>query len=137
MLRCAVAIPEKDVAAVVAAVSERMKDPMYAQLAVGSFVQAQPYLSKFLTAKMDRMGGGEAVIHAVFHAELLAECFRTHHGGDRVVGFEKLDQTHGDDPLDRFKGVEPALGAYLEGNADAPMRGVVAHVGLALAAAYG
>ena len=130
-------IPETKVAEVVAAVSDRMKDPMYAQLAVGTFVQAQPYLSKFLTAKMDRMGGGEAGIHAVFHAELLAECFRETHGGERVVGFEKLDETHGDEPLERLRAVEPALADYLQGNVDPPMRAVVAHVGLALASVYG
>ena len=131
------AVPENLVAAVVAAVSERMKDPMYAQLAVGSFVQSQPHLAKFLTAKMDRIGGGEAVIHAVFHAEVLAECVREHRGADKVVSFAKLDETSGDDPLGRLRSDEPALAEYLAGNVEAPLQPVVAHVGLALTAAHG
>lgn len=131
------AIPESEVAEVVAAVSERMKEPTYAQLAVGNFVQAQPHVSKFLTAKMERLGGGEAVIHAVFHAEVLAECIRTHHGTDRVVSFARLDETSGADPVGRLQEQEPALAAYLEGNVEARMRGVIAHVGLALVAVHG
>ncbi len=130
------AIPESEVAEVVAAVSERMKEPTYAQLAVGNFVQAQPHVSKYLTAKMERLGGGEAVIHAVFHAEVLAECFREHHGTEPVVSFARLDETSGLDPVGRFADEEPALATYLEGNVEARMRGVLAHVGLALAAVH-
>lgn len=129
-------ILESEVAGVVAAVSERMKEPAYAQLAVGNFVQSQPHVSKFLSAKMERLGGGEAVIHAVFHAEVLAECIRNHHGTEKVVSFPRLDETSGVDPVGRLKESEPALAAYLEGNVEARMRGVVAHVGLAMLAVH-
>ena len=129
-------IPESEVAQVVAAVSERMKEPTYAQLAVGHFVQTQPQVSQFLTAKMERLGGGEAVIHAVFHAEVLAECVRAHHGADKAVSFARLDETSGPDPMGRLAATEPALAAYLEGNVEARLRGVVAHVGLALLAVH-
>mgnify|MGYP001076975577 CR=1 FL=1 len=137
MVGSGVAILESEVAEVVAAVSERMKEPTYAQLAVGNFVQAQPHVSKYLTAKMERLGGGEAVIHAVFHAEVLAECIRNHHGAERTVSFARLDETSGLDPVGRLQEQEPALAAYLEGNVEARMRGVIAHVGLALVAVHG
>ena len=39
------AVPEALVEAVVREVSERLADPAYAQLAVGSFVAAQPHIT--------------------------------------------------------------------------------------------
>lgn len=130
-------IPEKLVAAVVSDVSERMADPSYAQVAIGTFVQAQPDVSRFVTAHSDELGGGEGVIHAVFHAEVLAECFRRHR--DRAtppIGFPELDAVAHGDPIAELTRLQPALASYLASNVDSePVRRVVAHVGLALDAA--
>lgn len=129
-------ISEEAVTKVVADVSERMKDPNYAQVAVGHFVQAHPAISQYLSAKMTSLGGGEAVIHAVFHAELLAEAFRRDLGRDILpsVEFPDLDATAGANALDRLAEAEPSLAGYLSANVDdEALREVVAHVGLALA----
>jgi len=130
-------IPEKLVAAVVADVSERMADPNYAQVAIGTFVQAHPDVSRFVTAHTDELGGGEGVMHTVFHAELLAECFRRHRDKDtQPVGFPELDAVAHDDPIAELTRVQPALASYLVSNVDSPqMRKIVAHIGLALSAA--
>ena len=127
------AIPEQLVQQVVTETSERMsKDPNYAQLAVGNFVQAHPNVSRYVTAHSDAIGG-EGVIHVVFHAEVLAECFRRHLGRDiPPVGFAELDAASSDATTDRFREAEPALADYVRSNIDEePMREVLALIGLA------
>lgn len=136
--RLRVSIPESQVASVVADISARMKDPNYPQIAIGHFVQAHPAVSQFLTAQMNTLGGGEAVFHAVFHSELIAECFRRELGRDVLpsVSFGDLDRTAGDGLESRLAEREPALAGYLTANVEeAPMRKVLAHVSLALAEA--
>lgn len=131
-------IPEDQVARVVADISTRMKDPNYAQIAIGHFVQAHPAVSQFLTANMKQLGGGEAVFHAVFHAEIIAECFRRQLGRDVLpsVSFGDLDRTAGEGREAALAQREPALAGYLTANVEeAPMRQVLAHVSLALAEA--
>lgn len=129
------AILEELVAQVVSDVSERMKDPSYAQLAIGSFVQSQPHVSKYFTARMEHLGGGEAVMHAAFHGELLAECYRRERGSEDLpmISFVDLDAVHGGDAVARFREVQPALADYLSSNVDQDgMRAVLALFGLAL-----
>lgn len=126
-------IPENLVEQVVAQTSERMAaDAGYAQLAVGSFVQAQPSVSRYVTANTDSLGG-EGVIHVVFHAEVMAECFRSHLGRDvPPVGFAELDAASSGDRFERFREAQPALADYLQSNVEEePVRDVLALIGLA------
>jgi hypothetical protein len=113
-----------------------MGDPSYPQLAVGNFVQNHPDVSRFVTAQADNLGGGEAVIHVVFHAEVLAECFRRHGKADLVaVDFAALDRASTEDPMSEFDRVQPALASYVASNVDSPaLRGILAHIGLAFTA---
>lgn len=128
-------VPEALVEIIVRETSEAMANPNFAQAAVGHFVQAQPNISQYLSAKAARMGG-EAVIHLAFHAELLARCFRRYHGRDvlPVADFADLDAVSGPDAAKRFAEAEPAVAAFLASNVDdEEMREVLALVGLTLA----
>jgi hypothetical protein len=131
------AIPESVVAEVVAEVSERMSDPKYAQIAIGGFAQSHPDAGRYITAHLDELGGGEGVMHAVFHAELMNECFQRHLGRALApIRFSQLDNAAMGDEVARFTKNEPALAAYLENNVDhAGMRKVLSLVGLAMSAA--
>ena len=130
-------ISEAVVAEVVARVSESMKDPSYAQLAVGGFVQAQPHISQYLSAKAARIGGAQSVVHIVFHAEVMAECFR--HGQDKhvddvVVEYRSLDRASRGDVMAEFQKREPALSSYVASNVDEePLRLELCRIGLAFA----
>ncbi|HEY8429491.1 MAG TPA: hypothetical protein VIL20_13995 [Sandaracinaceae bacterium] len=128
-------IPESQVAAVVAEVSQRMSEPTYAQLAIGSFAQAHPDVGRYITAHLDDLGGGEAVMHAVFHAEVLNECFRRYLDRELPpVRFGDLDAAaRTGDPIERFRATEPALADYVATNVESePMRRVLALVALAM-----
>jgi hypothetical protein len=126
-------IPEETVEAVVSDVSKKMASPSYAQVAVGSFVQTQPNVSRYISAHSDDLGGGEAVIHLVFHAEVLAECFRRELG--RAIGaldFSDLDAAHHTDPLAELGRRQPAIASYVASNLDDDgSRKLLAHVALA------
>jgi hypothetical protein len=128
------AVAESLVEKVVAEVSARMAEPTYAQVAVGSFVQEFPDVSRFLTAQGDELGGGEAVIHAVFHAEIVAECFRRSAKRPLAeIGFRELDLASVADPVAELGRVEPAIASFVVSNIDGDaMRRVLAHVALAL-----
>jgi len=128
------AVPESVVTEVVREVSERMEDPGYAQLAIGGFAQAHADAGRFITAHLDDLGGGEAVMHTVFHAEVLNECFRRHLGHALTpVGFVDLDVASKGDIESRFAQAQPALASYVASNVDAdPMRRLLALVGLAM-----
>lgn len=132
-------IPEKLVADVVSEVSERMSDPGYAQLAIGGFAQAHPDAGRYITAHLDELGGGEAVMHTVFHAELMNECFRRHLGQElRAVRFKDLDAAAGGDEVALFAEREPGLAEYVRSNVDSePMRRVLSLVGLAMSRVAG
>jgi hypothetical protein len=128
------AVPEALVEAVVREVSERLADPAYAQLAVGSFVAAQPHITRFLSAQGTALGG-EGIVHAAFHAELIREALERHlDAPPRVASFRDLDAAAGPDALKRFAAKQPALASYLASNVDdEPLRELLAHVGLVLA----
>lgn len=128
-------VPEAIVAAVVADVSKRMSEPNYAQVAIGSFAQAHPDVGRFITAHKEELGDGEAIIHAVFHAEVMHECFRRHFGRYlSPVGFAALDDASGDGVLERFEKLQPALADYLKSNLDNEvMVRLLALVGTAMA----
>lgn len=130
-------ISEKLVAEVVNEVSERMADPSYAQVAIGGFAQSHPDVGRYITAHLDELGGGEAVMHTVFHAEVLNECFRRHLGHDlSPIGFAELDEASsasGEDVVEQLRARQPALADYVASNVEeAQMRSVLALVGLAM-----
>jgi hypothetical protein len=133
------AISEKVVAEVVADVSSRMSDPTYAQLAIGGFAQAHPDAGRYITAHLDELGGGEAVMHTVFHAEVLSECFRRHLGHElRAIRFRDLDAAANGDEAATLRRLEPALADYLASNIDdGVMRRVLSLVALAMTKAAG
>ncbi|MCB9622010.1 MAG: hypothetical protein H6721_01245 [Sandaracinus sp.] len=126
-------VPEALVEAVVKDVSERLADPSYGQVAVGSFVAAQPHVARFLSAQGGALGG-EGVVHAAFHGELIREALERHLGGPpKVASFRDLDATAGDGAMKRFSAVQPALASYLASNVDdEALRELVAHVALAI-----
>jgi hypothetical protein len=128
------AVAESLVERVVAEVSSRMAEPSYAQVAIGSFVQSFPDVSRFLTAQGDELGGGEGVIHAVFHAEIVAECFRRSVKKPLAdVGFRELDAASTADPVAELGKLEPAIASFVVSNIDGDaMRRVLAHIALAL-----
>lgn len=130
-------IPETVVAAVVADVSSRMSDPTYAQLAIGGFAQAHPDVGRYLSAHLDELGGGEAVMHAVFHAEVMNECYRRHLGRElRSVRFPDLDRVANGDEKASLRAREPALADYLASNVETDaMQRVLSLVALAMAEA--
>lgn len=128
-------IAEELVEEVVGETSQRMgTDPTYTQFAVGSFVQAHPDVSRYVTANTEELGG-EGVIHVVFHAQVLAECFRRHLGRELPpVRFRDLDAAASSEEaaIDRFRMAQPALSGYLASNVDEePLRSVLALIGLA------
>lgn len=127
------AVPEALVARVVAEVSRQLADPRYTQLAVGRFVESQPQVSQFLSARASKIGG-EAVIVAAFHAEVVSECLRRHTARSELppVGFAELDAA-ATDAATRLAAEEPALANYLATNVEGEeLRGVLALVTLAL-----
>lgn len=112
-------IPEEKVEAVVREVSERMNEPNYAQVAIGNFVQAHPDVSRFITAHLEDLGGGEAVMHAVFHAEVLHQCFCRHIGRSMTpIGFGALDEAAQGDPVEKLSTRQPHLASYVASNVD-------------------
>jgi hypothetical protein len=134
-------IPESVVAQVVADVSSRMSDPGYAQLAIGGFVQAHPDVGRYLSAHLDELGGGEAVMHAVFHAEVMNDCYRRHLGRElRPIRFRDLDAvanvTSSAGASSTLQKLEPALADYLASNVEEEaMRRVLALVAVAMSRA--
>jgi hypothetical protein len=129
-------VPEELVAKVVSEVSDRMAQPSYAQVAIGTFAEAHPDVSRYVTAHSEEIGGGEAVIHTVFHAQVIAECLDRHRGrATSPVSFGDLDATAVADSMGALAKKEPALASYLASNVDSGLiRELIAHICLALEA---
>ena len=90
-------------------------------------------MSQFLSARASKIGG-EAVILAAFHAEVISECLRRHGARSQLppVGFAELDAA-ATDSVARLEAAEPALANYLATNVEGPeLRQVLALVALAL-----
>lgn len=130
-------IQEAQVEVVVSEVSRRMGEPDYVQNAVGAFVQAQPHISRYLSARGPKIGGGEAVVHIAFHSEVMAQCLRNHRGRAlSIVDFHDLDAAAEGDAPGRFEKQEPALANYVASNIDdEKVRLELCRIGLALAGA--
>jgi hypothetical protein len=127
-------IPEKVVAQMVQEASVKMNDPSYAQTMVGSWVQAQPAATKYMTAHVKEIGGAEAVVSMVFHAQILASCFLRHAGRSvRKMTFAELDHVSDGDRDGELKKRQPALFDYLQANVEnGEMRKVLTLIALAM-----
>ena len=127
-------IPEEIIAALVADVSERMKDPSYAQVAIGTFAQAHPDAGRFITAHREDLGSGEAVMHAVFHAEVIHQAFQRHLGRHLTpMSFTDLDEASTEGALDKLKTRQPAVADYIASNVEGtPMQKLLAHLALTM-----
>jgi dihydroxyacid dehydratase/phosphogluconate dehydratase len=127
-------IPEKVVAQMVEEASIKMNDPSYAQTMVGSWVQAQPAATKYMTAHVKELGGAEAVVNMVFHAQLLASCFLRHTGRSvRKMTFAELDAVSDGDRDADLRRKQPALFDYLQANVEnAEMRKVLTLIALGM-----
>jgi hypothetical protein len=132
-------LSEELVAEVVAEVSQRMREASYGQIAIGSFAQSQPDAGRYITAHLDELGSGEAVMYTVFHAELVSECFRRHLGHEpKSLRFSDLDAAATSDQLGGLRAREPAIAEYIESNVDdEAMRRVLSLVALAMSRAAG
>ncbi len=128
-------VPESVVEQVVSDVSTQMQDPNFVQLSVGAFVEAQPHISRFLSAKAARLGGARSLVHLVFHAQVLLECLRRHTGRElRQVSFAELDQaSQAKDFKQAFAQSEPHLASYVASNVeDEALKNELCRIGLAL-----
>jgi hypothetical protein len=127
-------IPEKIVAQVVQEASLKMSDPKYAQMLVGSWVQAQPDAARYMSASAKELGGPEGVVNAVFHCALIAQCFLRHHGRSvRAMRFAELDFVSSGDRDANLRKRQPAIADYISANVDHPdMRRTVTLMALAM-----
>jgi len=127
-------IPEKVVAEMVKEASVKMNDPTYAQTMVGNWVQSQPAATKYMTAHVKELGGAEAVVNMVFHAQLLASCFLRHIGRSvPKMTFAELDAVADGDRDVELKRRQPAIFDYLQANVeDAPMRRILTLIALGM-----
>ena len=127
-------IPEKVVAEVVKEAGIKLSDPKYAGTLVGGWVQSQPIASKYVSAHVKELGGAEAVVSMIFHAQLIAACFLRHAGRSvRKMTFAELDSVAGDDRDDALKKRQPAIYDYLQANVEHPeMRKVLTLVALGM-----
>jgi len=127
-------IPEKTVAEVVAEASKKMSDPNYSAVLVSGFVQGQRAASHYLTAHAAELGGADGVVHAVFHAALMALCYqRAGNRSIRSLSFDDLDRGAGTDATERLRALQPFLLDYIETNVErAEMRAILVTLALAM-----
>jgi hypothetical protein len=128
-------IDDKVVQAVVTEASAKMSDPNYSAVAVGGFVQSQPPAAQFVTAHEPELGSAEAIIGVIFHAALLAECFkRASNRSIRTMSYEDLDSAASSgDPLETLAKRQPALSDFIVSNVEAaPAKRLLALLALAM-----
>ena len=127
-------IPEKVMAEMVKEASIKMNDPLYAQTMVGNWVQSQPAATKYMTAHVKELGGAEAVVNMVFHAQLLASCFLRHSGRSvPKMSFRELDAVSDGDRETELKRRQPALADYLTANVESDtMRRILTLIALGM-----
>ncbi len=128
------AIPEKLVAEVVAEAGAKMADGRYASGLVDEWVRLQPDASRYVAAHADELGGATGVVSVVFHAALLAACFRRQLGRSvRTMLFRELDAVAGGDREATLAARQPALADYLHANVELPaMRRVLTVLALGM-----
>jgi hypothetical protein len=131
------AIPEETVAAIVGEVSAKLSDPEFAQVMIGSFAEAHPDASRFIAAQVKELGGEANVVHTVFHAQVISECFASHARGPLPpVRFADLNTAAQGDPMLTVQAAEPAISSYIGSNVEGrAMARLLAMVGIALSKA--
>ena len=127
-------IPEKVVAEMVHEASVKMADPKYGQTMVGTWVQSQPAATQYMKSHVKELGGAEAVVNMIFHAQLIAACFLRHAGRSvRKMTFAELDSVAGEGRDEALKKRQPAIFDYLQVNVEHPeMRKVLTLVALGM-----
>jgi hypothetical protein len=130
-----VRVKKEVVAAVVAEASMKMgSDPNYSSVMVGGFVQGQKAATQYITAHQQEVGGAEAVINTIFHAALLAECFKR--AGNRTIRamtYADLDHVAGEEVPERIGTTQVAIREYIDTNVELqPMRDVLYLLALAM-----
>ena len=114
-------IKKDHVAEVVAEASQKMSDPNYSAVMVGSFVQGQPAITQFVSAHDQELGGADAIVNVIFHAALIGQFFQRGNGrSPRIASFEDLDRVAGGDSLDLLSRVQPFVHGFIEENVEHP-----------------
>jgi hypothetical protein len=112
-------IDDKTVKDVVTEASTKMSDPNYSAVMVGGFVQSQNPAAQFVTAHESELGSADAIVSVIFHAALLAECFRRASGrAIRPMSYEDLDSAAANDPLPTLAKRQPALSDFIVSNVE-------------------
>lgn len=116
-----------------------MKEPQFAQVAVGHFVESQPEMARFLSVRSARIGGAQGVLEVAFHGELLCECLRRSLKRELPsVSLRVLDRASQGDTVATFTSREPALASYVASNIEQEsLRLELCRIGLALSLALG
>lgn len=127
-------IREETVIEVVTEASAKMSDPNYSAVLVGGFVQTQGHAAQYISAHADELGGPEGVVHTIFHAALMGECFkRANNRTVRTMSFDELNHVADGDREETLKGLQPAVLEYLKANVESEaMRRVLMLVALAM-----
>lgn len=122
------------VTAVVADASREMKDPNYAAVLVGGFVQGQPAITAYVSAHDAELGGADAIVNVIFHAALIAQCYQRGAGrAPRAASFDDLDRASGGDSLALLAQVQPYLHGFIDENVAHPeAKRILALIALAL-----
>jgi hypothetical protein len=114
-----VGIPEKVVEELIKEASLRMSDPTFAEQLVSSWISTQPHATQYLASKQAKLGGAEGVINAVFHAALIATCFRRHSGRfPPPISFETLNRVAELEQDKELQKRQPPIAAYLAVNVE-------------------
>jgi len=129
-----VKIDEDVFAEVVKEASEKMSDPNYSAVIVGSFVQQQAATAQYIGAHADELGGPEGVVNTIFHVALIGEAFkRAHNRSVRSLSFDQLNIVADGDREANLKMRQPSVLEYIEANIEeAEMRSVVILIALAM-----
>ncbi len=94
-----------------------MKEADYATLAVGEFVQKQTSLAKYASANEKELGGTDAVIQLLFHAQVISACIVVERGQTiPTISFQQLDAVVSSPGS--LEETEPALQEYIETNVE-------------------
>lgn len=129
-------IKEETVAEVVKEASEKMSDPNYSAVLVGTFVQQQAPTAQYIGAHAEDLGGAEIVVNVIFHAALISECFKR--ANNRTVpsmSFDQLNIVADGDRHERLAQRQPAIVEYMKMNLEEDaqeMRNVLTLVALAM-----
>jgi hypothetical protein len=109
-------LTKDQVAAVVTEASQKMSDPNYSAVLVGSFVQHQTPVAQFISAHERELGGAEAIVNVIFHCALVAQCFQRNGGRVRPLTYEDLDAAARGEPLARLESAQLPVHEFIKAN---------------------